>query len=198
MAETIVPVVHGGRRSSYLGSVALHALAAAAAAGALGAALGAAGAVAGAPWGDAGLMVLAAVAAAYLLRETAGVPVPIPDRHRQVPDWWRTFFSPPVAAALYGAGLGVGFLTFLTFGTFVAVAAAAIVSGDPLTGAVLCAPFGLARGMSVLVAARARSGEQAAAVVDRLERAASRTGPRAFNAAVLAAVTIAALAAAIA
>jgi hypothetical protein len=192
MAETIVPVVHGGKRSSYWATVAVHTLAAGTAAAAVGLALGLTGMVLGAPWGAVGAAALALTAALYALREAVGLPVPIPDRRRQVPDWWRTFFSPPTAAILYGLGLGVGFLTFLTYGTFVAVAAAALVSGDPLLGIALCAPFGLARGLSVTVTRRAADGEAAAAVVDRLERAAVRPLPRAANAVALAAVALAA------
>jgi hypothetical protein len=194
MAETIVPVVHGGRRSSYWVTVALHTLAATAAAALLGLALGLAGMLMGAPWGALGAAALASTALLYVLREGFGVPIPIPDRHRQVPDWWRSFFSPPVAALLYGLGLGVGFLTFLTYGTFVVVAAAALLSGDPLLAIALCAPFGLARGLSVTVSRRAESGEAAAAVVDRLERRALGRMPRAVNALALAAIALAALA----
>jgi hypothetical protein len=194
MAETIVPVVHGGRRSSYWATVALHTLAATAAAATLGLVLGLAGALLGAPWGALGAVVLALVAALYALREAFGLPVPIPDRHRQVPDWWRTFFSPPAAAFLYGLGLGVGFVTFLTYGTFVAVATAALVSGDPLLGIALCAPFGLARGLSVTVTRRAESAEAAAAVVDRLERLALRRLPRVVNVLALTAIALAAVA----
>jgi hypothetical protein len=196
MAETIVPVVHGDRRGNYWTTVALHALAAGAAAAALGALLGAAGFALGAPWGAAGLVAVAVAAALYAARAAVGLPVPIPDRHRQVPDWWRSFFSAPTAAVLYGLGLGVGFLTFLTFGTFVAVAVAALATGDPLLGAVLCAPFGLARGLTVLVSRHARNGEDAARVVDRLEGGARRMWPRAVNAALLAALALAALIAA--
>jgi len=194
MAETIVPVVHGGRRSSYWVSVALHTLAATAAATLVGLVLGFAGMLIGAHWGALAAAALASVALLYALREAAGLPIPIPDRHRQVPDWWRTFFSPPVAALLYGLGLGVGFFTFLTYGTFVVVAAAALLSGDPLLAAALCAPFGLARGLSVTVSRRAESGEAAAAVVDGLERRALTGRPRAVNALALAAIALAALA----
>lgn len=197
MVETIVPAVHGERRSRYWRAVALHTMAATAAAGTLGLALGALGSATGASWGTAGALALAAVATLYALREAVGLPVPVPDRHRQVPDWWRTFFSPDTTAVLYGVGLGVGFLTFLTYGTLVAVAVAALVSGDPLLSALLLAPFGLARGLSVTVASRTRSAAQAAAVVDRLERAAVLPLPRAVNAAALAAVAVAALLAAL-
>jgi hypothetical protein len=196
MAETIVPVVHGGRRSSYWATVALHTLAATAASATLGLVLGLTGMLLGAPWGALGAALLALIAALYAFRDALGLPVPLPDRRRQVPDWWRSFFSPPAAAVLYGLGLGVGFLTFLTYGTFVAVAAAALVSGDPLLGIALCAPFGLARGLSVTVTRRAEDGEAAAAVVDRLERAALRRLPRVVNVLALASIALAAAASA--
>ena len=189
MIETITPVVHGNRRKSYLAAVALHALGAALAAALFGAALGAAGAVLGAPWGAAGLVVLALVALLYAARELLGLPVPLPDRRRQVPDWWRTFFGPRVAAFLYGLGLGIGFLTFLSFGTFVAVAVAALASGDPLIGALLCAPFGVARGVSVSVGSRAASGGPGE-VLERLDLLAQTRLPRWTNAAALAAIAL--------
>ena len=60
-----------------------------------------------------------------------GLRVPVPQLRRQVPDWWRTFFGRPFAAVLYGAGLGIGFLTYLSDGTLVVVAFAALASGTP-------------------------------------------------------------------
>ena len=153
MVETISPVVHGGKTPSYWRSVALHALGATASAALVGAALGGLGALLGAPWGNAGLMVLAAVAAVYALRELFDLPIPIPDMDRQVPDWWRTFYSREVAALLYGVGLGVGFLTYVSFGTLVVVAAAAITSGSPFAAAFALSLFGLARGLSILISA---------------------------------------------
>jgi hypothetical protein len=190
MVETIAPVVYG-RRSSYLVAAFLHTLAATLTAGLTGALLGLVGMVATAPWGDAGTIVVAAVAFLYALREIARVPVPLPNARRQVPEWWRTFFSPWVAATLYGAGLGVAFVTFLSFGTFVAVAAGAVVSGDPLLGAVLCAPFGLARGVAVAVVGLASRtpGES----VDDVARFGATAAPRALNGAVLALVGAAAV-----
>src|SRR5205809_2949942 len=115
MAQTITPVVHGGRRGRWARSVAAHVVGATASAAALGAALGAAGRVLGGPWGRAGLAAVAVVAVLYSARELLGLSVPLPNLHRQVPEWWRTFFPPPVAALLYGAELGVGFVTFLSF-----------------------------------------------------------------------------------
>ena len=193
MVETITPVVHGGRRSSYWMTLAIHTFGAGVAAAAVGGALGLFGQITGGPWGAAGLTVLASVAGLYALRESLGLRIPLPDRHRQVPEWWRTFFSRKVASLFYGLGLGAGFLTFLSFGTYVAVAAAALLSGDPLLGAVLCAPFGIARGLSVAVASATHDELGHAAVVDRLEEVASTPLPRAVNAGTLGLVAAAAL-----
>lgn len=161
MVETIAPVVHGGRNRSYYSSVLLHTLGTTASAASFGLALGAIGAVLGAPFdGDAGIWLVAGIAVLYALRELARLSIPLPDLDRQVPDWWRTYFSPPVASFLYGTGLGVGFLTYLSFGTLVPVAVGAVVLGDPLLGALLMGCFGLARGLSVLLSARRVAPEE--------------------------------------
>ena len=190
MVETITPVVYGGRNRSYWTAVALHTLGATLSAGALGIVLGGLGALLGAPWDGSGWWVLVAVAAAYALREAFGLPIPLPDLDRQVPDWWRTFYSPNVAALLYGLGLGVGFVTFLSFGTFVAVAVGAFLSGDPVLGAAITAPFGLARGLSILAAVHNLDGREDSDIRDVLEEMAVRDSPRFINAAVLFAIAI--------
>src|SRR4029450_4468699 len=101
MVETITPVVHGGSRSRWGVSGAVHAFGAAASAAVAGG-RGARGG--GARVGGAGALLVGASSAAYLAREF-GAPVPVPQLRRQVPDWWRTFFPPNVAAFLYGIGL---------------------------------------------------------------------------------------------
>jgi hypothetical protein len=185
MVETIAPVVHGERRSEYWLSVTLHVLGAGASAAVMGGILGAVGGLAGAPWGTEALVALAVVAAVYALRELGVLPAPIPCLRRQVPEWWRTFFRPPTAAFLYGLGLGVGFFTYLPSGALVAVAVAALASGNALAGAALCAPFGVARALSVTLARRAATGAETTAVADRLERVALTPIKRSANAAVL-------------
>ncbi|MGH2660176.1 MAG: MauE/DoxX family redox-associated membrane protein [Actinomycetota bacterium] len=189
MVETITPVVHGGRRGRWAGDVALHVAGATLSAAAFGAILGAAGSVLGAPWGRGGLVVVVAASVIYLLREAGAVPVPVPQLRRQVPEWWRTFFPAPVASFLYGAGLGIGFLTFLRQGTLVAVAVAAASSGRPGVGALLVAPFGVARGLSVLATARIRAPEEGRALIGRLEAAASAPAWRTAHVAALGAMT---------
>jgi hypothetical protein len=176
----------------YRVAVALHTVGAGVSGAVLGAGLGALGDLLGAPWGTSGWIVVGGIAAIYALREAARLPVPLPNLRRQVPEWWRTFFAPPTAALLYGVELGVGFVTYLSFGTFVAVGAAAMASGDPLLGAALCAPFGVARGLSVVLAS---ANEHR--TVERLERLAAGGAPRAVNAAVLIALAAAALSASV-
>jgi hypothetical protein len=168
MVETISPVGYGGRTGRWLAAVALDALGATATAAAFGGALGAVGALLHAPWGIAGLVATAALALAYAAREAFGLPLPVPAARRQVPDWWRSFFSWPVAALLYGAGLGIGFLTYLRNGGLVVVAAAAVASGRPAAGALIVGAFGLARGLSALVAWPVRTHDDGTELVDRL------------------------------
>ena len=171
MVETITPVVHGGSRSRWGISSPCTALGAAAAA--IVGSLLAGAARCSARRGVPGAVLVAAAAALYVAREL-GAPVPVPQLRRQVPDWWRTFFPPHVAAFLYGLGLGPGFLTYLGHGTFVVVSVAAFASGRPLLGAAVLAPFGLARGLGPVLAFGVRSPNDAAALVERLDRSASR------------------------
>jgi hypothetical protein len=190
MVETITPVVHGGSRSRWGVSLALHAIGAATAAAIVGSLLAGAGALLGAPWGAPGTALVVAAATFYVAREL-GAPVPVPQLRRQVPDWWRTFFPPHVAAFLYGLGLGPAFLTYLGHGTVVVVSVAAFASGRPLLGAALLAPFGLARGLGPVLAFGVRSPGDAAALVERLDRSASKPRWRVANALALSAVLVA-------
>jgi hypothetical protein len=188
MVETITPVVHGERRARWRAAVGLHVAGATLSAAAFGAALGLVGGALGAPWGAAGPIAVAGIAILYALREWPGLPVPIPERRRQVPEWWRTFFPWPVSSFLYGLGLGIGFLTFLRHGTLVAVAAGAAATGRPLLGLAIVAPFGLARSLTVVLAGRASDAEGIRRLVGALERLGRRSGLRFANLVVLLAV----------
>ena len=184
MVETISPVVHGGRTKSYWLSIGLHVLGATVAAAAFGAVLGGLGGLVGAPWEATGIVVIVAAAALYFSREAFRLPLPTFDRRQQVPEWWRTFYSRPTASFLYGVGLGVGFATYLTFGTFAVVALAAFVSGHVGVGALVSGAFGAARSLAVAIAGDADTD----AIAERM------TQGRWLNAAVLALVTAGALA----
>ena len=152
MVDTISPVVHGGRTPRYWLNVMLHSLGAVLGATLIGFTLGALGAVLGAPWGGVGTGLVVLAGLVYAARDLFAARVPLPDLKRQVPEWWRTFFSQPVTSLLYGLGLGIAFFTSLSFGTFVVVSVAAIATGDPILGGLIAAPFGLGR---VLVVAAA-------------------------------------------
>src|SRR5918996_4059421 len=190
MAQTITPVVNGGRGARWAKVIALHVVGATASAALLGAALGAAGAALGAPWGMLGAAVVVTVAGAYGLRELVGLPVPIPELRRQVPEWWRSAFSPGTAGALYGVGLGFGFATHLRHGTLTAVAAASVAWGDPAIAAVVMGTFGLARSAAVAAAWVAAGDRDVDALTEALERLALRPGARILNGVSLAAVAV--------
>jgi hypothetical protein len=185
MVETITPVVHGGNRPKWGTAVAAHTLGAGLSAAAFGGVLGWIGTALGAPWGTPGLILVVAVTVLYTTRELLGLPIPVPERRRQVPESWRWRYPPNVASFLYGLGLGVGFLTHVRHGTLVVVAVAAAATGNPLAGAMLMVPFGLARGISLVVASGAQTPEGLGAVTERLDRFAASGVPRAVNGAAL-------------
>lgn len=189
MVETISPVVHG-RRARWLGTLTLHTIGATGTAALFGATLAWIGRALGAPWQRPGLLGLAAISAVYALGVLTRFRVPVPQLRRQVPDWWRTYFGRSFAALLYGAGLGIGFLTYVSYGTLVAVAFAAAASGRPGLGALVMAPFGLARGLSAIVSWRSTDQERSRALVDRL--AAADAPRRIVNGVALVAIAIAA------
>jgi hypothetical protein len=191
MVETITPVVYGGR-ARWAMALTLHAVGATVTAGVFGLALGWFGDALGAPWGRAGAIALAAVAILYALAELPRVSVVVPQLRRQVPDWWREEFGWPVAATLYGAGLGIGFFTYLGHGTLVVVAAGAIATGNPAIGALIMATFGFTRGLSAAMSAGVSDAEESRRLVDRLNaRPAGRRA--AANAIVMLATAVTAL-----
>src|SRR5947207_575695 len=127
VAETVAPVVHGVRR--WLIAVAAFAAGAVAAGAALGWALGSAAAWAGGGGAHAA-WAAAAIVAAYAGREAGIIRLPVPQLRRQVPQRWREVLPLPATSFLYGAGLGVGFVTYVPVATLAAVVAA-IVLADP-------------------------------------------------------------------
>jgi hypothetical protein len=193
MVETVAPVVYGEKRSRYRLALLLHVIAATVSAAVVGAAAGALGMLLGAPWGTGGFIAVAVAAALYAFRELSGVPIPVPDRHKQVPLWWRTFYSPPVAGMLYGFGIGLGYLTYLSFGTYFVVTIAAGATGDVFLGAALTAPFGFGRGLSVALANLRAGSSDRPSGIDAIDDLARTRLPKLANAVVLACVMVVAL-----
>lgn len=176
MVETITPDVCGSRRRQ-AGALFFFGLGALAASACLGALLGVAGSLVG-PWALPVAAIFALVGAA---REGGFARVPLPQSRRQVPEPWRFRLPLPAWAAGYGAGLGVGFLTYQPVATFWVACAAAVALGRPLAGAACFAAYGAGR--SVLLLLPLRRGSDATAIVEAL--AGRRRGVLRVNAVAL-------------
>ncbi len=97
-------------------------------------------------------VVAAAIAAFAAALELRGTRI-VPQIRRQLPEHWRRVMPMPVAAALYGVLLGIGFTTFvLSFGVW-ALAGISLALGDPALGLLVGAGFGLGRAIPVVALA---------------------------------------------
>lgn len=126
--------------------------------GALGGLLGAGGG--GALAVAAGLAVAAAVADALGLRVA-------PQIRRQVPEPWRRRMPLPLAVALYGVLLGLGFTTFVLAFAVWALAGIAVALGSAPAGAAIGVAFGLGRALPV-VALAPRFEQRGADLAERM------------------------------
>lgn len=68
-----------------------------------------------------GLALAAAAVIVWAALHDLGIPLPLPYRPRQVPDWFREVFPAGVVAVAFGGMLGVGFLTLFTYSTHLAI-----------------------------------------------------------------------------
>jgi Methylamine utilisation protein MauE len=193
MVQTITPVVHGGSRRRWVVSLSLHVLGATASAAAFGALLGGVGTLLGAPWGRSGMSLVAAIGVVYAAREIFGLPIPLPELRRQVPEWWRGALGARTSSFLYGLALGPGVGTHLRHGTFVAISATLVAMGDPIVGIAALGAFGFARAVGVAVVSGARTPVAVGDVGDRLERIGASALPRIANAVALIAIVAVAL-----
>jgi hypothetical protein len=105
--------------------------------------------------GAGGRLAYAAAAAIALLAavlEVRGTRI-VPQIRRQLPEHWRRVMPMPLAAALYGVLLGIGFTTFvLSFGVW-ALAGICFAVGDPELGALVGGCFGVGRAIPVVALA---------------------------------------------
>jgi hypothetical protein len=162
MVETFTPAVCGSRSRQRL-AAAFFALGALVASAALGAALGFLGGLVGTRPALVGAAALALLAA---LRELGLLRLPVPQARRQVPERWRNELPLPAWSAGYGAGLGVGFLTFQPVATFWVACAAALALGRPLLAAACFALYGAGRAFMAVWPRRLEP--DGAAAVERL------------------------------
>jgi hypothetical protein len=102
--------------------------------------------------GRTSYLVAAAIALLAAVLEVRGTRI-VPQIRRQLPEHWRRVMPMPVAAALYGVLLGIGFTTFvLSFGVW-ALAGVSLAVGDPALGLVLGICFGVGRALPILALA---------------------------------------------
>ncbi|MGH2991520.1 MAG: hypothetical protein ACRDMA_17010, partial [Solirubrobacterales bacterium] len=151
MVETIGPTGHtGGRRTAIAASVTF--VPGAIAGGVL--TFGSL-AVLGGLAHDAGrlaYLLAAAIALVAAAAETRGTPI-APQIRRQLPEHWRRALPMPIAAALYGVLLGLGFTTFvLSFGVW-ALAGISFAVGDPAAGLAIGIAFGIGRALPIALLA---------------------------------------------
>lgn len=83
--------------------------------------------------GGAAAAVAVAVLLAAAVGDVGGRRI-VPQVRRQVPESWRRVLPVPLAAALYGVLLGLGFTTFILSFAVYALAAACVALGDPAVG----------------------------------------------------------------
>ena len=180
MVETIAPVVHGTR--TWLISIALFTVGAMSASALLGLALGAA-----LPFGGAAAAgVVAVLAVAVACGELGILQLPRLQVRQQVPEHWRERFPQPIVALLYGAGLGVGFATYLPVATLLVVGVGVLALTGPVGGAAVLAAFGAGRALALVAAtARLTSYEQAMGRIEAMGRLAGRRRLRLLNGAAL-------------
>ncbi len=151
MIETIGPTGHtGGRRTAIAASATFLPGAVAGGMVTFGALAALGGLVHGA--GRVAYLLAAAIAVVAAIAEARGTPI-VPQIRRQLPEHWRRVLPMPVAAAMYGVLLGLGFTTFvLSFGVW-ALAGISFAVGDLDAGLAIGAAFGIGRAIPIAVLA---------------------------------------------
>jgi hypothetical protein len=151
MIETIGPTGHtGGRRTAIAASATFLPGAVAGGMVTFGALAALGGLVHGA--GRVAYLLAAAIAVVAAIAEARGTPI-VPQIRRQLPEHWRRVLPMPVAAAMYGVLLGLGFTTFvLSFGVW-ALAGIGFAVGDLDAGLAIGAAFGVGRAIPIAVLA---------------------------------------------
>src|SRR5215211_2431961 len=151
MVETIGMRGHDGGRATTLAACATFALGAVAGGVLTFGVLAATGElVHGA--GGAAYLGAAGIALVAAVLEARGARI-LPQIRRQLPERWRWVLPMPVAAALYGVLLGLGFTTFvLSFGVW-ALAGMSFALGEPGLGLVIGVAFGVGRALPIALLA---------------------------------------------
>lgn len=152
MIETIGPTGHTGGLPTTLAASATFAPFAVAGAVITFGSLAVAGDAVHGAGGAIAYGIAAAVALAAAFAEARGLPI-VPQVRRQLPIGWRQSVPMPLAAAGYGALLGLGFTTFiLSYGVW-ALMGISLALGEPLAGLVIGLGFGIGRALPIVALA---------------------------------------------
>jgi hypothetical protein len=108
--------------------------------------------------GNAAAAGVVAGAIALVAGRDLGLPVPVPYRKAQVPDWIRRVAPPSLTALLYGVQLGTGFLTRFTSSAHFAFALALVFLGRGWQVFAAITAFALGKSIVIVVSA-VRPGE---------------------------------------
>lgn len=175
MLSTITPFGERSRGHRY-GATAAWLVTGATAGGATLGAVAAAGAAAVSASGLGGHPAVLAGAAAVLAAAAAGVDSGLfgdvlPLIRRQVDDGWLARYRPWVYGAGFGWQIGTGLATYLMTASVMLVGFFAVLSGSPAAAVVIGTGFGVARGLTVLLTARAGSPSRLRDLHRRLDSA---------------------------
>lgn len=109
---------------------------------------------------DVAVVGIAVGAIAWATLHDLGLPLPLPYRRQQVPEWFRSALPPGIVATAFGFQLGVGFLTLFTYSVHVAVLVA--LPFLPSLGAMVAvvAVFALAKAIVLAATFGTRSTEE--------------------------------------
>jgi hypothetical protein len=167
MVETIGPRGHTGGRRTTLAACASFLPGAVIGGVATFAALALFGGLLHGTGGRAAYVAAAAIAVLAALAEARGARI-MPQVRRQLPEHWRRLMPMPLAAFLYGILLGLGFTTFvLTFGVW-ALAGISLALGQPETGLLIGAAFGVGRALPVVALAPSADGRFGVRALDTM------------------------------
>lgn len=149
MVETIGSALGDARRGATIAASTTFALGTALGGAVTFGGLAFAGQLAGHGFGGLREGLGAALALAAAIADWRGVKI-APQIRRQVPERWRWTMPLPLACALYGILLGLGFTTFVLAFAVWALAGISFAAGDPLLGIVVGVAFGAGRALPVL------------------------------------------------
>ncbi|MGH2410842.1 MAG: hypothetical protein ACRDGS_10815 [Chloroflexota bacterium] len=74
----------------------------------------------------------------------------LPTTHRQTPAWFRSAFGPQWSAFAWGADLGLGWTTYVTFSGYYGLVLWALLLSSPVHGSMIVGAYGLGRALPVV------------------------------------------------